>query len=85
MHSTPNSCHSCGMPSESGPYCQYCADEQGNLHGFEETVERMTQFWQRREPELGEQEARGRTLEHMANMPAWRDHPKLADRRQAKS
>jgi hypothetical protein len=53
------------MPIESGSYCQYCADENGNLQPFEERFERMVQWMSRQ------------TLAHMAQMPAWRDHPKV--------
>jgi len=56
---------------------RYCADEQGNLHGFDESVERMTQFMRRQDPSLDEAAARQRTLAYMATMPAWKNHPKL--------
>ena len=29
-------CESCGMPVESGTYCQFCTDADGNLQAFEE-------------------------------------------------
>jgi len=75
------SCQSCGMPIEAGPYCQYCADEHGNLHGFDETVSRMGQFMKRQTPGISDDDAERLTLDYMANMPAWRDHPELRKRR----
>jgi hypothetical protein len=38
-------CESCGMPIESGTYCQHCVDEHGKLQAFDERFERMVQ-WQ---------------------------------------
>jgi hypothetical protein len=73
-------CHSCGMPVESGIYCQYCADGAGNLHPFDETVRRMTAFWQSTDSSLSVEAAERKTLEHMAKMPAWKDHPELGRR-----
>ena len=63
------------MPVEAGPYCQYCADSDGNLHSFEETVARMSQFMKRQSPGITDEKAQEMTLGHMADMPAWRDHP----------
>jgi hypothetical protein len=68
------------MPVESGPYCQYCADDSGQLHGFEETVARMSQFWRQQEPGLSAADAEAKTLAYMADMPAWKDHPDLKGR-----
>jgi hypothetical protein len=69
------------MPIDSGQYCQYCADESGKLHGFEETVERMSQFMARQEPGLSPKAATAKTLDYMAGMPAWKNHPGLKARR----
>ncbi len=74
---TKQPCQSCGMPIESGPYCQYCADEHGKLQPFEERFERMVQWTQRNEPKLDRKAAEGRTRDYMRTMPAWKDHPKL--------
>ena len=38
-----HTCESCGMPIESGPYCQHCVDDKGSLMSFEERFERMVQ------------------------------------------
>lgn len=73
-------CDSCGMPVEHGPYCHYCVDESGQLQGFDETVRRMSAFWRGRNPSLTEADAERQTLQHMATMPAWKEHPELAAR-----
>lgn len=70
-------CQSCGMVIESGTYCSYCVDAQGNLQSFEERFERMVQWAARREPSLTRAAAERRTREYMRTLPAWRDHPKL--------
>ncbi len=70
-------CESCAMPIESGVYCRYCADEQGNLQPFEERFERMVQWMSRQNPNLSLADARQQTLVYMAKMPAWREHPAL--------
>jgi hypothetical protein len=77
MSTTKHACQSCGMPIETGPYCQYCADDHGRLHSFEESLERMTQFTMRQEPKLDRKAAEDRVRAHMRMMPAWKDHPKL--------
>jgi len=75
-----NPCQSCGMPIESGPYCPHCVDDEGNLQAFEERFERMVQWTRREKPGLDAAAAERRTLEYMAGMPAWRDHPDLKRR-----
>ena len=75
-----HNCQSCGMPVEAGPYCQYCADSSGKLHGFEETVVRMGQFMKRQTPGMTDETAEAAALSYMAGMPAWRDRPELAAR-----
>ena len=71
------SCQSCGMTIDDGTYCRYCTDQDGNLQAFEERLERMVQWLQRRESVASPQEARRRAKAAMAEMPAWRDHPNL--------
>ena len=71
------SCQSCAMPVASGKYCPYCADEKGNLQPFEERFARMAQWMSREKPELSPTEVERQTLATMAQMPAWRDHPKV--------
>jgi hypothetical protein len=70
-------CQSCAMPIESGIYCQYCADEKGQLQPFEERFARMVQWTLREKPGLSEADAQKQTLAYMAQMPAWRDRPEL--------
>jgi hypothetical protein len=71
-------CQSCGMPINTGHFCNYCADAAGNLHGFDETVTRMAQFWRSQDPTLTEEAAKKKTLDYMSTMPAWKNHPKLS-------
>jgi len=70
-------CESCGMPIESGPYCQYCVDEDGKLQAFDERFERMVQWQLKKKPGLVRAQAEHETLAYMAKMPAWRDHPRV--------
>jgi len=78
MSETANAtCKSCSMPIETGNYCRYCADENGNLIPFDECVERFLQWTRRHEPDLAPDAARRKTLEFMATIPAWCEHPDL--------
>jgi hypothetical protein len=72
-----SACDSCGMPIETGRYCDYCTDETGGLQSFEERFERMVGWQARRDPGASRQELARQTLDYMATMPAWRDHPRL--------
>ncbi|WP_448630679.1 hypothetical protein [Cellulomonas soli] len=78
-HDGPH-CQSCGMPVESGPYCQFCTDEQGNLQAFEERFERMVGWQARETPDAPREQIEAQTLAYMATMPAWHDHPDLLAR-----
>jgi len=80
MSPDQRSCQSCGMPIESGAYCQYCVGENGELQEFEERFARMVQFMKRRQASLTQAEAEAKTLDYMATMPAWRDHPRVVGR-----
>jgi len=51
--------------------------ERGQLQPFEERFERMVQFQARQEPKAPRAELERRTLAHMAEMPAWKDHPRV--------
>ena len=73
-----HACESCGMPIETGRYCGYCTDESGALQSFDERFERMAGWEARRHPEATRQEIERQTLDYMAPMPAWRDHPRAA-------
>lgn len=70
-------CDSCGMPIETGRYCQYCTDAEGNLQSFEDRFERMVSWQARRTPEASRPELESATLAYLATMPAWRDHPRV--------
>lgn len=72
-----HACQSCGMPIESGAYCNYCTNAEGQLQPFEERFERMVQWLLGREPATPRDIAEQRTREYMRGMPAWRDHPLL--------
>jgi hypothetical protein len=72
------SCESCGMPIETGRYCAYCTDENGELQSFDERFARMVGWQERRHPEQSREEVEAATLAYMATMPAWRDHPRVA-------
>jgi len=86
---TTTSCESCGMPlataedhacgDRAATLCRYCANESGALKPFDEHFERMTQ-WAMRQDGLERAAAEESTLRYMRSMPAWRDHPRLADR-----
>jgi len=70
-------CQSCAMPIETGLYCQHCVDEKGNLQPFEDRFERMVQWVSGQQPGLSLEDAQKQTLAYMAQMPAWRDHPRV--------
>lgn len=70
-------CESCGMSIEAGIYCEHCTDENGKLHPFEERFERMIQWTTRNDPAITREAAEAATLQYMATMPAWQDHPKV--------
>jgi hypothetical protein len=77
MSASSSACPSCGMPIESGVYCQYCVDEAGNLQEFDERFRRMVQWMLRQKQAATRADAETRALAYMATMPAWRDHEKL--------
>lgn len=74
------SCESCGMPIETGRYCVHCTDADGNLQAFEERFERMVSWQARREPTASREQLEAKTLDHMATLPAWKDHPQVVSR-----
>ena len=77
MNTDTSTCQSCGMTIESGPYCQYCLDEKGNLQSFEERLTRLVQFMHQRDPAISGDQARSNALEYMRSMPAWRNNPEV--------
>jgi hypothetical protein len=81
MSATTLRCESCGMPIDSGRYCQHCVDASGQLQDFSIRFERMVAWAMRPDATLDRTEAERRTFAYMAGMPAWRDHPAVAARR----
>ncbi len=75
MMTTP--CESCGMPIESGPYCEHCVDETGALQDFDTRFERMIGWTLRRNPSADRAQAEEQTLAYLRTMPAWRNHPRV--------
>ena len=80
MSATEARCDSCGMPIETGPYCQYCIGPDGRMQDFDERLSRMLQWQRRHAPDLSDAETLQKTLDNMASMPAWKDHPRVAAR-----
>lgn len=76
-----STCESCGMPIESGPYCEHCVDADGALQSFDDRFERMVAWQARREPAASRAELESATFDYLATMPAWRDHPRVTARR----
>lgn len=70
-------CESCGMPLDSAQYCQYCVDENGNLRDFDELFSRMVAWQAKRNPADSADVLERDTLAYLANMPAWRNHPRV--------
>lgn len=75
---TPSTCESCGMPIESGHYCEYCTDADGHLQDFETRFATMVDWQARRNPEASREQLEADTRAYLATMPAWRDHPEPA-------
>ncbi len=71
-------CQSCGMPVESGLYCQHCVDETGELQDFITRFERMVAWQERRGTPRAKAEREA--IAYMATMPAWADHPEVKAR-----
>ena len=76
---TDLNCQSCGMPIESGHYCQYCTDGHGNLQDFDTRFAAMVDWQQRRSPDASRETIEAETRSYMSGMPAWRNHPKLTN------
>ncbi|USQ96186.1 hypothetical protein [Caulobacter sp. RL271] len=73
-----HNCESCGMPIETGSYCQHCVDEAGVLQDFPTRFERMVQWQERRGSPRAQAEQE--TIAYMSKMPAWKDHPEVLAR-----
>jgi len=81
MNTSTHRCESCSMPIETGTYCAYCVTENGELQPFEERFEKMVNWQMSQKPGLARAQAERETLDFMAQMPAWKEHPSLAERR----
>ncbi len=81
MNTWIHRCESCSMPIETGSYCIHCVTESGDLQPFEERLEKMVSWQMRQKPGLSRAQAERDTLDFMSKMPAWKDHPSLAERR----
>ena len=53
----------------------------GALQSFDVRFERMVGWQARRNPGTSRQEIERQTLDYMATMPAWRDHPRVTANR----
>lgn len=80
MTTATRQCESCGMPVESGRYCTYCTNEHGELQTFDERFAKMVAWQQGRDPGAARIELERQTLDYLATMPAWRDHPRVTGR-----
>ena len=81
MNQTMHPCESCSMPIETGTYCSYCVTATGELQAFDERFEKMVGWQMRQKPGLTRESAERDTLDFMAKMPAWRNHPSVAARK----
>jgi len=73
-------CDSCSMPIETGPYCEHCTDENGQLQSFDERFERMLAWSARKDPAATREQLEASTLAFMATRPAWAQHPRVTGR-----
>lgn len=78
-------CESCGLPVHSYRYCAHCTDEYGNLQSFDARLESIVAEWEVEHPHLTYHEAREQAKHFMAQMPAWRDHPRIVGLRRAEA
>jgi hypothetical protein len=68
------------MPIETGRYCAHCTDESGALQSFDERFARMTAWQARRNPAASSEEIERQTLDYLATMPGWQNHPRVLSR-----
>ena len=83
MSKSESLCISCGMPllrpedypdeDRSKDYCVHCANEDGSMKSYDETLFGMTQFVAFSQG-LDEKAARETAKELIAKQPAWRSH-----------
>jgi len=69
------SCYSCGMPltaeKAKGNFCEYCADEAGNLFPKEQIKQGIAQWLSGWAPEKENVDFLKRAENYMKAMPAW--------------
>ena len=70
-HTKQHNCKSCTMTIDSGEYCEYCTDDNGNLRSFEEIFERFVQFAMGRDATLDRATAEEQTRGFMEGTEAW--------------
>ena len=63
------------MPIETGRYCTHCTDENGQLQAPDQRFERYERLAGAPPPGTPREEIERQTLDYMATIPAWRDHP----------
>lgn len=66
-------CQSCGMPiqGESGNWCQYCKDENGQLKSREAVREGIAAWLQMFTPDPEQVDFQKRAEAYLNAMPAW--------------
>lgn len=71
-------CLACGMPlspesshQKTDKYCQYCADEKGELKSREECLAGIAQWLQSMTPEDKDADYMKRADYYLKSMPAW--------------
>ncbi|MGH3407674.1 MAG: hypothetical protein ACRDRJ_35015 [Streptosporangiaceae bacterium] len=62
------------------PPIDYCTDEHGEPQSFDDRFARMVDWHARRSPGTARADLERQALDYMAAMPAWRDHPRVAQR-----
>ncbi len=77
-----NMCIACGMPMEKKEdyamgdetldYCLHCANPDGSMRSYEDTLKGFTGFMMK-EKGCSEAEAREMVIGLMAELPAWKD------------
>ncbi|MGV9713205.1 zinc ribbon domain-containing protein [Gordonia sp. NPDC003424] len=75
-------CESCGMPVQTARYCAYCTDGDGHLQTFDARLDALTAQILTEHRELSWEDAVRSARRLMAEMPAWRDHPRIVGLRQ---
>jgi hypothetical protein len=69
------------FPRSISPASRSVRARNGDLQSFDERFERMTAWQARRNPGASRQEIEQQTLDYMATMPAWKDHPRVMSSR----